>query len=149
MGPGMGIKAIEMGGMAKTFQEWNPEQGEMFPATPMDMVKKDDSVHVIRNLVLEQLDLKEMMSRYQAARGYPPFDPGMMTTLVLYSYCQGIYSSRRRARACRQRVDYMALLGMQRPDFRTVNLFRQRHLKALGSLFEQVLGLCAKGGLGK
>jgi transposase len=138
-----------MGGMAKTFQEWNPEQSEMFPATALDLVKKDDLVHVIRNLVLEQLDLKEIMKQYQEERGYPPFDPRMMTALVLYSYCQGIYSSRRIARACRQRVDYMALLGMQRPDFRTVNLFRQRHLKALGSLFGQVLGLCAKAGLVK
>src|SRR5262245_66503646 len=43
----------------------------------------------------------------------------------------------------------MALLGMQKPDFRTVNLFRQRHLKALGSLFGQVSGLCAKAGLVK
>jgi transposase len=135
--------------MAKTFQEWNPEQSEMFPATPLDMVEKGDLVHVIRNLVLEQLDLKEIMSQYREERGYPPFDPRMMTALVLYSYCQGIYASRRIARACRQRVDYMALVGMQRPDFRTVNLFRQRHLKALGRLFEQVLGLCAKAGLVK
>jgi hypothetical protein len=43
----------------------------------------------------------------------------------------------------------MALLGMQKPDFRTVNLFRQRHLKALGGLFGQVLGLCSKAGLVK
>jgi hypothetical protein len=71
----------------------------------------------------------------------------MMTALLLYSYCQGIYSSRRIARACRQLVDYMALTGMQKPDFRTVNLFRQRHLKALEGLFEQVLDLCRKAGL--
>ena len=149
MGPAMGAMASGMGIMAKTFQEWNPEQGEMFPATPLDMVEKGDLVHVIRNLVLEQVDLQEIMGQYREERGYPPFDPRMMTALVLYSYCQGIYSSRRIARACRQRVDYMALLGMQKPDFRTVNLFRQRHLKALGSLFGQVLGLCAKAGLVK
>src|SRR5438445_4131907 len=43
----------------------------------------------------------------------------------------------------------MALKGMQKPDFRTINLFRQRHLKALGGLFEQVLRLCEKAGLVK
>ena len=75
--------------------------------------------------------------------------PVMMTALLLYSYCQGIYSSRRIARACKQRVDYMALTGMQKPDFRTINLFRQRHLKALGGLFKQVLRLCQQAGLVK
>jgi transposase len=135
--------------MAKTFREWTPEQGAMFPATPLDLVEKDELVHLVRTLVLEQLDLREILNQYQEERGYPPFHPAMMTAVILYSYSQGIYSSRRMARACKQRVDYMALTGMQRPDFRTVNLFRQRHLKALSGLFGQVLRLCQKAGLVK
>ncbi len=121
----------------------------MFPPTALDLVDKDDLVIFIRSLVLEQLDLSEIVSQYQEERGYPPFHPVMMTALLLYSYCQSNYSSRRIARACKQRVDYLALTGMQKPDFRTVNLFRQRHLKALGGLFEQVLQLCDKAGLVK
>jgi len=135
--------------MAKTFREWNPEQSEMFPPTVLDLVEKDDLVHFVRNLVLEQLDLSGILGQYQEERGYPPMHPQMMTALLLYSYSQGIYSSRRIARACKQRVDYMALTGMQKPDFRTINLFRQRHLKELGGLFEQVLRLCEKAGLVK
>lgn len=135
--------------MSKTFREWNPEQTLMFPPTPMDWVSKDDLVLFIRNLVLEELDLSEIEDQYQEERGYPPFHPVMMTGLVLYSYCQSIYSSRRIARACKQRVDFLALTGMQKPDHRTVNLFRKRHLKALSRLFEQVLQLCEKAGLVK
>jgi transposase len=135
--------------MAKTFREWSPEQTLMFPPTPMDWVDKDDLVVFIRNLVLEELDLSEIEEQYKEERGYPPFHPVMMTALVLYSYCQGIYSSRRIARACKQRVDFIALMGMQKPDHRTVNLFRQRHLKGLGRLFQQVLELCQKAGLVK
>jgi len=135
--------------MAKTFREWTPEQSEMFPAAPIDLVDKDELVHLVRTLVLEELDLRQILDQYREERGCPPFHPAMMTGLILYSYCQGIYSSRRMARACKQRVDYMALTGMQRPDFRTVNLFRQRHLKALSGLFGQVLRLCQKAGLVK
>jgi transposase len=138
-----------MPSMAKTFREWNPEQSVMFPPTVLDLVEKDDLVHFVRNLVLEQLDVSEILGQYREERGYPPMHPQMMTALLLYSYSQGIYSSRRIARACKQRVDYMALTGMQKPDFRTINLFRQRHLKALGGLFEQVLRLCEKAGLVK
>ncbi len=111
-----------MSSMAKTFREWNPEQAVMFPPTALDLVERDDLVNFVRNLVLEQLDLSEITRQYQEERGYPPFHPVMMTALLLYSYSQGIYSSRRMARACRQRVDYMALTGMQKPDYRTISL---------------------------
>jgi hypothetical protein len=37
--------------------------------------------------------------------------------------------------------------GLARPDFRTVNEFRKRHLEALADLFVQVLGLCRRAGL--
>jgi len=121
----------------------------MFPSTPMDFVRKDDLVRFILNLVTEELDLSEILDQYQEERGYPPFHPVMMAALLLYSYCQSIYSSRRIARACKQRVDYLALTGMQEPDHRTVNLFRQRHLKALAGLFQQVVQLCQKAGLVK
>src|SRR5262247_1953033 len=135
--------------MGKTFREWTPEQAVMFPASPMDFVGKEDLGPFIRSLVLEQLDLSEILNQYQEERGYPPYHPVMMTAVLLYSYSQGNYSSRRIARACKQRVDYLALTGMQKPDHRTVNLFRQRHLKALSGLFEQVLQLCEKAGLVK
>jgi hypothetical protein len=73
----------------------------------------------------------------------------MMTALLLYAYTQGVYSSRRMARGCAERVDFMAVTGMQQPDFRTISEFRRRHLAALSELFVQVLGLCAKAGLVK
>lgn len=135
--------------MAKTFRDWNPEQMLMFPPTPMDWVGEEELVPFIRNLVLEDLDLSEIVNQYQEERGYPPFHPVMMTALLLYSYCSAIYSSRRIARACQQRVDFLALTGMQKPDHRTVNLFRQRHLEALTGLFTQVLMLCERAGLVK
>jgi transposase len=64
----------------------------------------------------------------------------MMTALLLYAYCQRLYSSRRIARACEERVDFMAVTALQRPDFRTICTFRRRHLPALRALFQQVLG---------
>ena len=96
--------------MSKTFREWNPEQALMFPPTPMDWVRENELVPFIRSLVLEELDLSEILNQYQEERGYTPFHPGMMTALLLYSYCLGIYSSRRIAKACKQRVDFLSLL---------------------------------------
>jgi hypothetical protein len=75
--------------MAKTFREWKPEQAVMFPPTVLDLVEKEDVVHFVRNLVMEQLDLAEITGKYDEERGYPPFHPVMMTALLLYGYTQG------------------------------------------------------------
>jgi len=73
----------------------------------------------------------------------------MMVALLLYAYSTGVYSSRRIARACETRVDFMAVTATEKPDFRTIALFRKTHLKALGELFAQVLKLCQKADLVK
>ena len=91
----------------------------------------------------------EIAAAYGSERGQPPFDPAMMTALLLYGYCNGVYSSRRIAKAARERVDFMSIVGLDPPDFRTVSEFRKRHLKALAGLFGQVLKLCEQAGLAK
>ena len=136
--------------MAKTFRDWNVEQRWLLPPSVMDFVPADHVAHFVRDTVREQLDLSEILAPYeQEERGYPPYHPVMMTALLLYGYCQGVYSSRRIAKACEERVDFMAVTGMNRPDFRTVSDFRKRHLQALQGLFVQVLKLCQGAGLVK
>ncbi len=128
--------------MAKTFREWNVEQGWLLPPTVHELVPAGHVAHFVRETVREVLDLSAIVDTYAEERGYPPYHPAMMTALLLYGYCQGVYSSRRIARSCQERVDFMAVTAMQQPDFRTVNDFRKRHLVALGNLFGQVLALC-------
>ena len=73
----------------------------------------------------------------------------MMTALLLYAYCSGLYSSRRIAKAYAERVDFMMIVAHDAPDFRTIADFRKRHLPPLGRLFLQVLKLAEKAGLAK
>jgi transposase len=71
----------------------------------------------------------------------------MMVALLLYGYSRGLYSSRQLAHACEERVDIMAVTGLNRPDFRTIADFRKRHLVVLSDLFGQVVRLCQAAGL--
>lgn len=135
--------------MAKTFREWDLGQRWLFPPSVMELVPEGHLAHFVRDTVREHLDLDAILSTYEEERGFPPYHPTMMTALLLYAYAQGVYSSRRIARACEERVDFMAVTGMQKPDFRTVSDFRKRHLAALGDLFGQVLRLCQKAGMVK
>jgi transposase len=133
--------------MSKTFRPWQVEQAWLLPPSVRDLVPAGDPAHFVRDLVRDELDLSAIFAEYDEERGFPPYHPTMMTALLLYAYTQGVYSSRRIARACETRVDFMAVTAMQRPDFRTVNKFRGRHLQALAGLFGQVLRLCQRAGM--
>ena len=100
----------------KTFRPWVVDQHERFPPSPMDFVPPDHLVHFIRDLVREELDLGVIFAAYRVRCGHPPYHPGLMTALLLYAYSRGIDSSRRIERACEERVDFMALTGMAKPD---------------------------------
>lgn len=136
-------------GMSKTFRPWDVDQVWLLPPTVHELVPEGHLAHLVRDTVRETLDLSAILATYTEERGYPPYHPVMMTALLLYAYCQGIYSSRRIARACEERVDFMAVTAQEKPDFRTVNDFRRRHLKALAGLFVQVLKMCDEAGLVK
>lgn len=135
--------------MSKTFRPWDVDQEWLLPPSVNDFVPAGHIAHFIRDTVRETLDLSNILAGYSEDRGYPPYHPAMMTALLLYGYSQGIYSSRRLAKACEERVDFMAVTGINKPDFRTISDFRKRHLKALAGLFVQVLELCRKAGLVK
>jgi transposase len=135
--------------MSKTFRPWKIDEPLLLPLLVQDFVAEDHLARFVLSLVRDEIDLAAITASYDSERGQPPFDPVMMTALLLYSYCCGIYASRRIAKACRERVDFMSIVGFDAPDFRTVSEFRRRHLKALGALFSQILHLCETAGLVK
>jgi transposase len=135
--------------MSKTFRPWKIDEPQLLPPTVQDFVGPDHLARFVVSLAMEAIDLTLITGTYGSERGQPPFDLTMMTALLLYAYCCGIYSSRRIAKACRDRVDFMSIVGLDAPDFRTISDFRKRHLKALDGLFKQVLHLCEKAGLVK
>jgi transposase len=135
--------------MSKTFRPWDVDQVWLLPPSIQDLVPAGHVAHFVRDTVRNGLELSAIMECYEEERGYPPYHPGMMVALLLYAYSQGVYSSRRIARSCEERLDFAAVTGLQRPDFRTISEFRKRHLKALGGLFRQILLLCRSAGLVK
>jgi transposase len=135
--------------MSKTYRPWNPEQSWLLPPSPRDWLPEDDLVYFILDTTAG-LDLSAVLESYEREdRGFPPFHPRMMVALLLYSYTQGCFSSRRIMKRCERDAAYRVIVQEDVPDFRTISDFRKRHLKALEGLFVQVLRLCQKAGLVK
>jgi transposase len=133
--------------MSKHFRPWKLGQAQLLPPSVLDYVPEDHLSRFIVALVTESLDLSAIAASYTSGLGQPPFDPRMMTALLLNGYASGIYSSRRIAKASIERADFMMIVAGDPPDFRTISDFRKRHLGALAGLFVQVLKLAEKAGL--
>jgi len=144
-----GASLILCEAMSKEFRPWKIDEAQLLPPSVQDYVPKDHVSRLIVSLVREALDLSAILGSYRSGLGQPPFDPRMMTALLLHGYASGIYSSRRIARAAVERADFMMIVAGDPADFRTISEFRRRHLKALAELFVQVLKLAEKAGLVK
>jgi transposase len=132
-----------------TFRPYSPEQLLLLPPDMARWLPEDHLVYFIRD-VERQLDLSGIYGSYDGTQGgNPAYDPGMMTTLLIYAYCVGVVSSRKIERATYESIPFRVLTADQHPDHDTIAEFRRRHLEALAVLFVQVLRLCRKAGLVK
>jgi hypothetical protein len=79
-------------------------------------------------------------------RGQPPYDPRLMTKLLVYGYCTGVFSSRRIQKRLQEDIAFKVLAAGNEPDFRTISDFRKIHIETLQNLFEQVLAMALECG---
>jgi transposase len=132
--------------MAKTYRPYLPEQEFLLPPSPQEWLPEDHLAYFVSDLV-DQLDLSAITSGYEdEERGYPPYHPVMMTKILVYAYCVGVFSSRKIQRRLVEDVAFRVLAAENHPDFRTIADFRKIHLVALTSLFEQVLRMALEAG---
>lgn len=135
--------------MAKTYRPYEPDQLFLMPPSLTEWLPKAHLVYFIREM-LDTIDLSPITRVYEdEERGYPPYNPKMMTGILLYGYCNGVTSSRKLSRHCQEDVAFRVLAANNQPDHRTICEFRRIHLSSLKHLFIEVLQLCQKAGLVK
>src|SRR6266702_4598033 len=130
----------------KTYRPWEPERYQHEAQSPAAKLPEGDLVFFLLDAVAT-LDLSRFYAPYeQETRGAPPFDPAMMVCLLLYAYCVGVFSSRKIALACARNLAFLAIVGDERADFRTISDFRKLHLEACKEVFVQVVRLAGEAG---
>jgi transposase len=133
----------------KTYRPWDPARYRHEAQSPAAKLPEGDLVFFLLDVV-PKLDLSQFYAPYeQETRGGPPFAPAMMVCLLLYAYCVGVFSSRKIALACERNLAFMAIVGQERPDFRTISDFRKQHLAAFKAVFVQVVRVAGAAGLVK
>ena len=127
--------------MAKTYRPYVPEQDLLLPPSLRDWLPEDHLAFFVSDLV-DHLDLSAITAVYEdEERGYPPYHPLMLTKVLVYAYCVGVFSSRKIQRRVIEDIAFRVLAAGNAPDFRTIADFRKTHLPALQGFFEQVLSV--------
>ena len=132
--------------MAKTYRPYVPEQDLLLPPSLREWLPEDHLAFFVSDLI-DQLDLSAITTVYEEEdRGYPPYHPVMLTKVLVYAYCVGVFSSRKIQRRLTEDIAFRVLAAGNAPDFRTIADFRKTHLTALRGFFEQVLRLARELG---
>ena len=115
-----------------------------FLLTPNEDIAENDPVRIV-DAVVESLDLSEFKKLYRE-RGRCPYHPKMMLKIILYAYMNNIYSCRKIERQVQRDIHYIWLAAQERPDYVTINRFRNRVKTEINHIFTQVVLLLAERG---
>ena len=132
--------------MPKGYRPYFPDQDLLLPPSLREWVAEEHLVYFVSDVV-DQLDLSAIHAVYgEEKRGQPPYDPRLMTKLLVYGYCTGVFSSRRIQKRLQEDIPFKVLAAGNAPDFRTISDFRKIHIGTLQGLFEQVLEMALEVG---
>jgi len=132
--------------VGKNYRPYYPDEELLLPPSLRDWLPENHLAYFVSDVV-DNLDLSAMDAVYgEEKRGQPPYDPLMMTKVLVYGYCVGVFSSRRIERRLVEDIAFRVLAADNQPNFRTISDFRKIHLKTLAGLFEQVLQIALEAG---
>ena len=119
------------------FVQGDHSQLYLLPPDLRDWVLEDDLAH----FVLEAVERVPMSSFKVNERGTgsAQYHPRMMLALLIYSYANGIFGSRRIKRATHRDLGVRYIVGNRHPDHDTICAFRRSNFNAVGEAFLQVL----------
>ena len=118
----------------------------LFPLTLEEMIPSNHKARVV-NAVIDRLDISAIEDKYKAG-GTSIYHPRMMLKVITYAYLDNVFSGRKIETLLAENVVYMWLSGMNRPDFRTINMFRSKRLKGVfEGIFTQVVTMLNEEGL--
>ena len=126
------------------YHPYTPNQLVLFPQRIDENIAENDPVRIV-NAIVDSLNLESFKGLYKE-KGRSPYHPRMMLKVILYAYMNNVYSCRRIEKLLLRDIHYIWLAGYEKPDFITINRFRNRVKGEINNIFTQVvLILSSKG----
>jgi transposase len=122
----------------------------LFPPTLGEMIPDDHPARYVAEFV-DRLSREAWLELGVApdgeVRGAPGYHPGVLLGVWVYGFMEGVRSSRKLEKACRDQVPYLWLTGWQRPDHNTLWRFYQGHRQAMRALLKRTVRVAVAAGL--
>jgi transposase len=131
--------------MAAKFGNIDRDSPMLLPPDLRDWVDESDLVHFIIEAV-DRLPLSNFRTNTRGS-GSLQKSPHMMLALLIYSYSNGIFSSRKIERATHRDIGVRYLTANTHPDHDTICKFRRENLSAISSAFVEILQLAREMGM--
>lgn len=132
--------------LSVAFKAYQQHQGMLLPPSLDELISQGHPVRIV-NQVMDKINIDPLLKKYKGG-GSSSFHPRMLLKVLVYSYINNTYSSRKIEAALKENIHYMWLSGMNTPDHNTINRFRSERLKeVLRQVFTQVVILLAEQGL--
>ncbi len=132
--------------LSVAFKAYQQHQAMLLPPSLDELIAQGHPVRIV-NQVLDKINIDALLKKYKGG-GSSSFHPRMLLKVLVYSYINNNYSSRKIEAALKENIHYMWLNGMSTPDHNTINRFRSDKLKeVLRQVFTQVVLLLAEEGL--
>ena len=101
--------------MGKSYRPYYPDEDLLLPPSLREWLPENHLAYFVSDVV-DNLDLSAMDAVYgNEKRGQPPYDPRMMSKVLLYGYCVGVFSSRRLERRLAEDVGFRVLAAGNKP----------------------------------
>jgi transposase len=127
------------------FIPFNREQSFLLPPDLKAWLPGDDVAHFIVAAV-DRVALASFQIPNRTG-GKPQYHPRLMLALLIYSYANGVFSSRRIERATYRDIGVRFVAANLHPDHDTIAVFRRINKTAFEAAFLQVLLLARESGL--
>ena len=132
--------------LSVAFKAYQQHQAMLLPPSLDELIAQGHPVRIV-NQVLDKIDIDPLLKKYKGG-GSSSFHPRMLLKVLVYSYINNTYSSRKIEAALKENIHYMWLSGMNTPDHNTINRFRSDRLKdVLRQVFTQVVLLLSEQGV--
>ena len=127
------------------FKAYQQNQVYLSPPNLEDMIADNHPVRVVSN-VIDRIDIDVIIKKYKGG-GTTSYHPRMLLKLLVYSYLNNVYSSRKIEASAKENIYFMWLSGMSQPDHHTINRFRSERLRnILKEVFAQIVLLLVQSG---
>lgn len=111
----------------------------LFPSNIFDLLAEDHECYLYSDL-FQHLDTASIESSY-SHKGQNAYPPKLIVSILIYSYSQGVFSSRQIERRCKEDLSFMYIAQMNCPNFRVLSDFRKDHAEFFYDCFKQTVQL--------